>query len=84
MVQLILMFYVYIFLLINKTYYIGYTSNLKQRIIDHEKGKVTYTKNLLPFKLAFYAAFESKIKALNFEKYLKTNSGFAFRNKRLI
>jgi len=35
-------------------------------------------------KLVFYAAFETKKKALDFEKYLKTNSGFAFRNKRLI
>jgi putative endonuclease len=62
----------------------GFSSNLQKRVNEHKLGKVSQTKNLLPLKLVFYAAFESKIKALNFEKYLKTNSGFAFRNKRLI
>jgi hypothetical protein len=32
----------------------------------------------------FYAAFTSKKKALGFETYLKTQSGYAFRNKRLV
>jgi len=32
----------------------------------------------------FYAAFKAKEKAYEFEKYLKSSSGFAFRNKRLI
>jgi len=37
-----------------------------------------------PFKIAWYAAFESKELALTFEKYLKSSSGSAFRNKRLL
>lgn len=78
------MYYVYILQLKNKTFYIGYSSDLKHRVATHQKGKISQTKNLLPIKLAFYAAFESKLKALQFEKYLKTTSGWAFRNKRLI
>ncbi len=78
------MHYVYILQLKNKSFYIGYSSDLKQRVTAHQKGEVSQTKNLLPIKLAFYAAFESKLKALRFEKYLKTTSGWAFRNKRLI
>lgn len=78
------MYYVYILKLKNNQHYTGFSADLKKRITDHQKGLVTQTKNQLPLKLVFYAAFESKIKALNFEKYLKTNSGFAFRNKRLI
>lgn len=78
------MHYVYILKLKDKTFYIGYSSDLKQRMGAHQKGKIAQTKNLKPLKLAFYASFESKNKALQFEKYLKTNSGFAFRNKRLI
>ena len=78
------MYYVYILRLRDKTFYIGYSSDLKQRINSHQKGEIAQTKNLRPLKLAFYASFESKLKALQFEKYLKTNSGFAFRNKRLI
>ena len=77
------MFYVYILKLGNNTFYIGYSSNLKERINNHKKREVHQTMNR-DFKLSFYAAFESKIKALRFEKYLKTSSGFAFRNKRLI
>lgn len=78
------MHYVYILKLINKTYYIGYSADLKKRIKEHIEGRVSWTKNLKPLKLVFYAAFSSKKKALDFEKYLKTNSGFAFRNKRLV
>ncbi len=50
----------------------------------HQSGEVESTKNLRPLELVFYSAFSSKKKALDFEKYLKTQSGFAFRNKRLI
>jgi hypothetical protein len=32
----------------------------------------------------FYSSFEEKKTALDFEKYLKTASGIAFRNKRLL
>ena len=77
------MYYAYILKLRNNTHYMGYSSNLQKRVEEHKLGKVSQTKNFLPLKLVFYAAFKSKIKALNFEKYLKTNSGFAFRNKRL-
>lgn len=78
------MYYVYILKLIDKTYYHGYSTNLKQRIKEHEAGIVESTKNLRPLRLIYYSAFETKDKALKFEKYLKSSSGFAFRNKRLI
>jgi putative endonuclease len=78
------MYYVYILKLQNNTYYHGYSENLNQRVKEHEMGYVESTKNLKPIKLEFYASFSSKKKALDFEKYLKTQSGFAFRNKRLI
>lgn len=78
------MYYVYILELKDKTHYIGFSSNLKQRIKDHKLGNVNQTKNLRPLRLIYYSAFQLKLKALYFEKYLKTPSGFAFRNKRLI
>ncbi|MDO8599961.1 MAG: GIY-YIG nuclease family protein [bacterium] len=78
------MYYVYILRLKDGSFYQGYSSNLKQRIEEHKSGAVSSTKNYRPFKLAFYAAFETKLIALRFEKYLKTNSGFAFRNKRFV
>jgi len=47
-------------------------------------GNVSRTKELRPIQLAWYCSFISKIQALNFEKYLKSSSGFAFRNKHLV
>ena len=78
------MYYVYILQLSDKTYYHGFSKYLKERVNYHKKGNVPKTKNKRPLELTFYASFKSKKKALDFEKYLKTNSGFAFRNKRLI
>ena len=78
------MHYVYILKCNNDTYYTGCTSNLKNRIERHKKGQVHYTKNKLPIKLITYFAFSDKYKAYEFEKYLKSGSGIAFRNKRLI
>jgi len=77
-------YYSYLLRLSDQTYYTGFSENLKQRISEHQTGKVSHTKNLRPLTLVYYSAFISKKKALDFEKYLKTYSGFAFRNKRLV
>ena len=68
----------------NNTYYTGCTSNLENRLKSHNKGQVHYTKDKLPFELVTYIAFSDKYKAYQFEKYLKSGSGIAFRNRRLI
>lgn len=77
-------YYVYILKLRDDTHYMGYSSELKSRIKNHIQGNIQQTKNLRPLKLVFYAAFESKQKALHFEQYLKTGSGFAFRNRHFM
>jgi len=77
-------FYAYILKLRDGSYYHGYSDDLKQRFRDHQRGIVKSTKDLRPVKLVFYSAFLTKSKALAFEKYLKSSSGFAFRNKRLV
>lgn len=63
--------------------YIGYTCNLKERLKTHNTGGSIYTKPDRPWKLVAYIAFDSKEKALNFEKYIKVGSGAAFAKKRL-
>ena len=78
------MFYTYILQLKDKTYYVGFSTDLKERIKYHNQGLVSSTKNIRPVKLVYYSAFSTQKKATDFEKYLKTSSGFAFRNKRLI
>lgn len=78
------MYYVYILKLINNQHYVGYSTNLEKRLEYHKYKAVNTTKRIRPKELLFYAAFRSKKKAIDFEKYLKSSSGFAFRNKRLI
>ena len=68
----------------NGKYYTGCTSNLESRLDRHRKGLVHFTKDKLPVELVSYIAFADKYKAYEFEKYLKSGSGIAFRNKRLI
>lgn len=78
------MYYVYILKLSDNSYYIGYSSDLKNRLKVHNEGSVESTKNFRPVNLIYYSAFISQKKATDFEKYLKSSSGFAFRKKRLI
>ena len=78
------MYYVYILKLVNNEYYTGYTENLKRRIKEHTCGQERTTKKMLPCKLICYIAFDTKSIARKFETYLKTGSGFAFRNRHLV
>lgn len=78
------MWYVYLLKCKDNTYYTGCTKCIAERIQRHSNGQVSYTKNKLPIELITYIAFSSKYKAFQFEKYLKSGSGAAFRNKRLI
>lgn len=79
------MFYTFILKsTVDGTKYIGYTSDLKKRLKEHNKGKSKYSSTKAPFVLIWYCAFITKEKAISFEKYLKSSSGYAFSKKRLI
>jgi len=78
------MHYVYLLQLDDKSYYTGSTDNLPARVVKHNRGDVQSTKSKRPVDLVFYCSFKTKQNAVNFEKYLKTGSGQAFRNKHLI
>jgi putative endonuclease len=78
------MYYVYILKLNNGNFYSGFTDDLKRRIKEHSSRRVQTTSKNLPINLVWYGCFSNKEKALEFEKYLKSSSGFAFRNKRLL
>jgi putative endonuclease len=78
------MWYVYILKCSDNSHYTGCTNNIQGRIKRHNDGRVHYTKDKLPVELITYIVFSNKYKAYEFEKYLKSGSGMAFRNKRLI
>ena len=75
-----MMCYVYILQSIENPdiFYIGFTTDLKQRLKDHNSGASVYTNKFKPWKLKNYFAFDNKQKAQDFEKYLKTHSGRKF------
>lgn len=64
--------------------YVGFTSDLRRRLKDHNSGKSRHTAKYKPWKIAWYCAFPDKTKALDFETYLKSHSGRAFTSKRLV
>jgi len=70
------MFYTYV-LQSNKNdkLYIGYTENLKHRLVEHNQGLNLSTKHDRPWKIIYYEACLSKSDAKKREKYLKLTQG---------
>ena len=63
--------------------YTGYTKDLKNRLKEHNDGKVPSTKNRLPVGLVYYEACLNQKDATHREKYLKTAWGKRFIKTRL-
>ena len=63
--------------------YVGITSNIEARLIEHNSGKSFHTSKYKPWELIAYMAFENHQRAVEFERYLKTGSGIAFANRHL-
>ena len=70
------MYYVYV-LLSGKdgNFYVGYTSDLRKRVIEHKKGQVASTKNRRPLQLVYYEVSRNQQDATTREKYLKSTYG---------
>ncbi len=68
----------------DNSYYTGFTEDLEKRIAGHNSGLAQYSSTKRPFQLVWYCGFPEKENAHTFEKYLKSGSGTAFRNKHLI
>ena len=56
-------------------FYIGYTTDLKKRIIEHNQGLNLSTKRYRPWKIIYYEACLNKNDAKRREGYLKTTQG---------
>ncbi len=79
-----IMFYTYILESVkNKDLYIGYTSDLKKRLEEHNSGKSTSTKRYMPWRLIYYEACLLQEDALRRENYFKTSQGRRMFRKRL-
>lgn len=53
--------------------YIGFTHNLRKRLVEHNQGSVISTKRYTPWKLLYYEAFSNESFARARELHLKNN-----------
>lgn len=79
-----IMFYNYV-LLSRKApkIYIGFTTDLKRRVLEHNQGKNFSTKSYRPWKLVYYEASLNEKDATRREGYLKTTQGQRLLRRRL-
>ena len=68
----------------NGSFYTGATENVSKRVQEHNWHLTKSNSDSTPFELLWECSFKDKYKALAFERYLKSGSGFAFRNKHLV
>ena len=61
--------------------YIGITTDIEQRLMEHNQGKSPHTSKFRPWELKVSIWFDDKDKAAVFEQYLKRGSGHAFARR---
>lgn len=64
-------------------WYIGYTSDLRKRFVEHSKNIRGWTKGRGPFEIIYYEASLDDEDARSRELYLKTGMGRRYLNNRL-
>ncbi len=68
----------------DKSLYIGYSADLKQRLVDHQDGKGARTTRLKKkWELIYFEGYRIKEDALGREKFLKGGSGRKYIKKQL-
>ncbi|MEK7505885.1 MAG: GIY-YIG nuclease family protein [Patescibacteria group bacterium] len=77
------MFYVYVLKSkVDGSIYVGYTNDLKRRLVEHNERRNRSTKHKAPFQLVYYEAYNSRADARNREDNLKRHSGALIHLKR--
>ena len=61
--------------------YIGLTDNVGERLNKHNSGGLPHTSRYRPWVLETAITFNAKAKAVEFERYLKSGSGFSFAKR---
>jgi len=79
------MFYVYLLRSMSDPtkLYTGFTTDLKSRLLAHNRGDSLHTAKFVPWEIETYLGFKNEQTAKEFESYLKSGSGQAFAIKRL-
>ena len=78
------MYFVYLLSSINfEFHYVGFTSNLKKRLNEHNEGKTKSNKEYRPFKIVYFEEIETRENARKREKYFKSAAGRRFLKTKL-
>jgi len=78
------MFYVYqLYSQKDKGFYIGYTTDIEERIKKHNNGEVVSTKDRRPLLETYRERYISEKDAKGREKFLKSGAGRRFLKKQL-
>jgi len=78
------MYYVYILQSQqDSSLYIGYSPDLRERLVKHNKKQVISTRHKTPWKLIYYEAYLERKDATGREIFLKSGSGWRFIKKQL-
>ncbi len=64
--------------------YVGVTADVRTRLAHHNAGKCKYTSHFRPWTLVVTTQFEAEKRALDFERYLKSGSGWAFSKRHFL
>jgi putative endonuclease len=67
----------------NGNLYVGFTTDLRRRLTEHNQGLNKSTKRYMPWKLIYYEACINKEDAERRENYLKTSQGQRLLKLRL-
>lgn len=79
------MFYVYVLKsCVDESMYVGYSNDLKRRLVEHNEHKNRSTKDKAPFQLVYYEAYRSQADAKSRERNLKRHSGAMTHLKKRI
>jgi putative endonuclease len=78
------MHYVYVLRsLSDDGFYIGYSANLRRRLMQHKEGTAFATSYRGPWKLIYYESYLDQADALGREEYLKSGGGRRFLRSQL-
>ena len=69
----------------DKSWYIGYSANLKQRVERHQKGDGgRTTRRKQNWNIIYYEAYKNEEDAKGRERFLKSGSGRKYLKKQLV
>ena len=78
------MYYTYLLeSLKDKSWYIGYSADLRKRLQSHNHGENRATRTKKPWKLIYYEGYANQVDAKKREVFLKSGTGMRFLKKQI-